>query len=78
MYLDFDSLYPCINFEGNYMMGHPQCETFYTDVEWTKPDDIIHPRTKQKFTGGWYQVRVLAPRGLYLTVIPVRFDNRYF
>ena len=76
MYLDFDSLYPSINYEGNYMMGHPSARTYYRDVEWTEPDDMIDPITERAFVGGWYQVRVLAPRKLFLPVIPVRFGSR--
>lgn len=76
MYLDFDSLYPSVNYEGRYMLGHPVAESYYADVEWSKPEDMVCPHTGKAFAGGFYQVRVLAPKGLFLHVIPVRMDNR--
>ena len=68
MYLDFDSLYPSVNYDGDYMMGHPIAMKYNENVVWEKSSDMIDPKTKIPFRGGWYQVRLTGPRGLRVGV----------
>jgi hypothetical protein len=36
-YYDFDSLYPSVNFDGEYMLGHPDHKTWY--YQYVDPSD---------------------------------------
>lgn len=72
MYLDFDSLYPSINFEGLYMMGHPVPRTWYMDVQWDKAfldthGHLLDPIT-QEILRGFLKVKFNPPRELEIPV----------
>ena len=62
-YVDFTSLYPDINKNGVYPVGHP---TIFTEN--------IHPDITRYF--GLIQCDVLAPRGLYHPVLPFKCHNK--
>ena len=62
-YVDFTSLYPDINKNGVYPVGHP---TIFTEK--------IHPDITRYF--GLIQCDVLAPRGLYHPVLPFKCNNK--
>ena len=62
-YVDFTSLYPDINKNGVYPVGHPIIFT-----------ENIHPDITGYF--GLIQCDVLAPRGLYHPVLPFKCHNK--
>ena len=62
-YVDFTSLYPDINKNGVYPVGHP---TIFTEN--------IDPDVSSYF--GLIQCDVLAPRGLYHAVLPFKCHNK--
>ena len=62
-YVDFTSLYPDINKNGVYPVGHPIIFT-----------ENIHPDITRYF--GLIQCDVLAPRGLYHPVLPFKCHNK--
>ena len=62
-YVDFTSLYPDINKNGVYPVGHPIIFT-----------ENIHPDITRHF--GLIQCDVLAPRGLYHPVLPFKCHNK--
>ena len=62
-YVDFTSLFPEINKNGVYPMGHPIIST-----------ENIHPDVSHYF--GLIQCHVLAPRGLYHPVLPFKCHNK--
>ena len=62
-YVDSTSLYPDINKNGVYPVGHP---TIFTKN--------IHPDITRYF--GLIQCAVLAPRGLYHPVLPFKCNNK--
>ena len=62
-YVDFTSLYPDINNNGVYPVGHP---TIFTEK--------IHPDASRCF--GLIRCDVLAPRGLYHPVLPFKCHNK--
>ena len=81
-YLDFDSLYPSINYEGTrhfkqffliflgeYMLGHPTPYTWYANVKWERPEDVRNPSDKIKVRHAWWQVQMHGPRNRRVAVI---------
>src|SRR4051794_15534904 len=50
-YFDFTSLYPSVNYDGLYPMGHPEPKTWHANVHWTSSADIIDPCTGEKLKG---------------------------
>ena len=62
-YVDFTSLYPDINKNGVYPVGHPIIFT-----------ENIHTNITRYF--GLIQCDVLAPRGLYHPVLPFKCHNK--
>ena len=63
-YVDFTSLYPDINKNGQYPVGHPTTVT----------EGLDENNIDQYF--GLIKCTVLAPRGLYHPVLPVRCNNK--
>ena len=72
-YVDFDSLYPSVNYEGEYMTDHPEGITRYADVRWTKKEHIIDPKTNKPIKG-FLKVLILPPKRLDL---PVSFSENH-
>lgn len=63
-YIDVVSLYPTVMFYDNYPVGHP-----------------VKFRNPKKYNPQWYgfiKCKVLAPRGLYHPVLPVKQDKLIF
>lgn len=66
-YLDFDSLYPSINYDSAYPLGHPIATSPNCDVDWKCLDDIRDPKTG-KALKGWTQVLIDPPRETFVGV----------
>lgn len=61
-YVDFTSLYPKVNYYGEYPVGHPEI----IKEDFKNIDEYF----------GFVKCKVLAPRGLYHPVLPVRMNNK--
>ena len=62
-YVDFGSLYPTVNFWKPYLVGYPE--------------KISNPKLLRELNKKWFgfvKCKVVAPRGLYLSVLPVRIN----
>ena len=68
-YLDVTSLYPAVNYFTPYPVGVPDVIIpKESKVNWKSPEDIIHT--------GLYKVRIIAPKDLYLPVLPIRTSSK--
>ena len=73
-YLDFDSLYPSVNYEAEYMLGHPTPHTWHKKVQWTCSDHMKCPITGKRLRG-WVKVKARGRRGMRMTVCFYVFEN---
>ena len=68
---DYDvvSLYPSVNFDAAYPIGHPQIVDLNKAVQWTSPEHL-HPYR------GLFKVFIVPPDDLYLPVLAERIHGK--
>ena len=72
-YVDFNSLYPSVNYYTEYPIGHPERKFWNQEVNWTKP---IHMFRQLDSDQGLFKVFITPPQNTIIPVLPAKFDNR--
>ena len=90
MYYDFCSLYPSVNYDTYYPLGHPYRFFHNTKGEWQSFEDLvdaIHTEMQSQMDGkgkcdkemaqkGMYKCVVVPPTDTTIPILAAKFDDR--